>query len=787
MRLSRRAFLKIGAGIAAVTASIPLLSSRKGSPLAEGFSPGPKEERGERFIRTVCALCPSGCGLEVRVVNGRAVKIEGNPLHPLNQGVCCPKGQASLEVLYSPERLPGPLRRKVPKGTAATNLSQWERISWDEALKIVADRLRSLREQGQPHTVVVVHGDLRGQMRPLLQRFLAAYGSPNLISTDSLDGEAARLAMFLSQGVNCYPVYDLENARYIMAFGGSLLESARYLQKYLSGYGFLHRGQSNRAKFVVVDSRLSVSAAKADEWVPIRPGTLGALALGMAHVLIKSGAVDKSFVENWCFGYEDFQDDQGRTHMGFKRLVLEQYTLDRVADITGIPGGTIARLAGEFGANRPALAILPTGRGDLSGGNGLYTALAIHALNALVGSIEVPGGVLVQHFPDLAPWPPLPADPIAEKGRQAPRLDGAGQDYPLAYSACQALPANLAAGRPYAANVLFVLNANPVHDLPQGWRFAEALQKVPLVVSFSPVLDETAAHADLIMPSLTFLEVWQDDILEGTGYPGIALRQPVVSPVRDGHNPGDVLLQLAQAIGGPVGQALPWKDFLEVIKYRLNGLGLSWDDLVQKGAWSQLVYLFAAPGSKAWSQVVGRDRVNAPKDGRYDFFSREIFAALEPAEDLACLPHFDFPAETAIADYPLLLMCQETMTQPRSWSGIIPTLQECYGLQVDTRWESWIEIHPKTAQHLGIKNGDWVWVESAGGKIRVRARLVEGIWPNAVNIPAGQGHFSPVQWGREISTANLVIGANPYQVLGPGTEKHSGLTIMWPTPVKVYK
>ncbi|MDP3047014.1 MAG: molybdopterin-dependent oxidoreductase, partial [Chloroflexota bacterium] len=615
------------------------------------------------------------------------------------------------------------------------------------------------------------------------------YGSPNLISTDSLDVEAARLAMFLAQGINGYPVYDIDNARYVITFGGSLLESSRYLQKYLSGYGFMHRGQSNRGKLVVVDSRLSVTAAKADEWVPIRPGTLGALALGIAHVLIKSGAVNRSFVDNWCFGYEDFVDDQGRTHLGFKRLVLEQYTLERVADITGIPGGTIARLAGEFGANHPALAIMPTGRGDLSAGNGLATALAIHALNALVGSVEVPGGVQVQHFADFIPWPPLPADPVAEKGRQAPRLDGAGTDYPLALSACQALGDALAGGRPYAANVLFLLNANPVHELPQGQRFAEALQKVPLVVSFSPVLDETAAHADLILPALTFLEVWQDDILEGTGYPGIALRQPVVQPVRDGRNPGDVLLQLARAVGGPVAQALPWGSFLDVIKQRIGGMGISWDDLVDKGAWSGLVYFFAAPGSKAWGQVVGRDRLYAPKDGRYDLFARELFALrnlnLEPGTwnlELG-LPHFELPTETASADYPFLLISQETMTHSRNWSGIIPTLQETYGLQVDMRWDSWMEIPIKAAHSLGIGNGDWVWVESAAGKVRVRARLVEGLWPNAVNVPPGQGHFSVVQWGREENTARRIIGANPYQVLAGGTEKGSGLAAMLPTRV----
>ncbi len=524
------------------------------------------ETQDEKFVTTVCAMCPSGCGLRVRVVNGNAVKVEGNPLHPLNQGVCCPKGQSSLEALYSPERLAQPMRRKASKDVAANDLSQWEPISWDDALKIVSDKLRTLRDQGQAHTVAVLHGELRGQMRPLWSRFLAAYGSPNMLSTDSLDGEAARLAMFFSQGINGYPLYDIDNARYVMCFGGSLLESSRHLQKYLSGYGFMHRGASNRAKLIVADSRLNVTAAKCDEWIPIRPGTTGALALGMAHVLIKSGLIDKSFVDQWTFGYEDFKDDQGRTHWGFKNFVLEEYSIDRVADMTGVPSGTIAKLAGEFGSNHPALAIMPTGRGDLAGGNGLYSALAIHALNALVGSIDAPGGVQVQQMPNLAPLPALASDAIAEKSRTKARLDGAGSDYPVSYSAFQNLADNLVNGKPYAANALFLLNANPVHDAPQGKRFIEVFKRTPLVVSFSPVLDESAAYSDLILPSLTFFEMWGDDILEATGYPGIGLRQPVVKPLHDGRNPGDVVFRLAKQIGGKVSEALPWDDFLALVK-----------------------------------------------------------------------------------------------------------------------------------------------------------------------------------------------------------------------------
>jgi anaerobic selenocysteine-containing dehydrogenase len=207
------------------------------------------------------------------------------------------------------------------------------------------------------------------------------------------------------------------------------------------------------------------------------------------------------------------------------------------------------------------------------------------------------------------------------------------------------------------------------------------------------------------------------------------------------------------------------------------------------------VYQSAQPGSKAWANVVGRDRVNAPKDGRFDFFSRELFAALSKdappgrlyANDVECLPHFIPPAQTANADYPFVLVSQETMTQARGWSGVVPTLQEVYGLQTSARWESWVEIHPLAAEQLHINQDDLVWVESAAGKIRVRAKITEGIWHNAVNVPCGQGVFSAAQWGRESSTAKMRHGANVSELLASGSEKNSGVAASLPTRVKIFK
>ena len=777
--LSRRDFIKLGAATAAAGAGLTALKSVNQSVAVQTT---PLQET---IIKTTCALCPSGCGLDVRVADGKAVKVEGNALHPLNQGVCCLKGQTSLEMLYSPEWIEHPRIQ-----TGARGSGDWKEIYWEEALGIVASKLIELRNSGKAHEVALMHGDLRGQMRQVVQRFMQAYGSPNVISRESLGEDAARMAMWLSQGVNVLPVYDIANANYVIAFGGNLLEASRNVISSVGATAFMHRGRPERGKLVAVHPRLSTTGIKADEWIPIRPGTYSALALCMANVIINSKMYDENYVGDFTFGFDDFKDADGVSHQGFKSLVLESYTLERISQITGIATDVIARLAGEFASNRPAIAVMPTEVGELSSGNALYTALAIHALNALVGSIDAKGGVLVQRFPDLKDWSHYSPDSISSAGESKERLDGAGTQFPLALSAYQNVPERILANKPYPVEMLMLLNANPVYDIPNNGHCVEALLKVPFVVSFASTLDESAAHADLILPASTFLEVWGDDYLEGTGYAGISLRRPVVEAVHDTRNPGDVLLDLAHRVGGTLSDAFPWKNYQELITDRLSTL--DWEKLEANGNWSQLVYFNAAPGSQAWNeQVIGRDRLNAPKDGRFDFFSRELFALLGSDSDQACLPHFEIPStltdSTAGAlEYPFLLITQLLFPQSQEWQGIIPTLEECYGLQGDVKWDSWVEVGQRAAATLGLQNGDRVWIESPMNRAQAVVRVQAGLWPDAVFLPPGQGHRTLVRWGRG-SPDNLVVGANPNVLIKVSSEPLSGLAVSGPTRVRLYR
>ncbi len=791
--VSRREFLKLSAGVmggAATLGTVQGLLNLLKENSTKTQNTTLETTAVEKIVPTVCLLCPSGCGMLARVSDGNLVKLEGSPMHPINMGALCPKGQAAPELLYNPDRLTGPMRRIGERGAG-----EWESISWESAINLTAGKLLDLRSSGRPEQSAVLYGETRGQMRSFLERFMSAVGSPNAVSHDSMNIEAAKLGSLFTQGIYDLPAYDLENSNFVLSFGAGLLEAGRTPQRMASGYSYLRRGRSTRGKVVIVDPRQGVSGGKADEWISILPGTDAAFALGIAHVIIETGRFDSDFVHNYGFGFEDFTDDDGRLHKGFKTFVLENYDPRRVEQITGVPATIISRIAGEFSGNAPAVAILP-GKGGLLNGsmNGISAAMAIHILNALVGSLEIPGGVLTQRYPDCPPWPALPKDPIAEAGRQSERVDGAGTEFPLGRYAYQAVADRVLEGYPLEA--LFLYDANPVYAAPGGDRFIEAFEKIPFIVSFATFMDETAQYADLVLPEPTFLERWQDDYMEGLGYPGVALRQPVVEPLHDTMNTGDFFLQVAQAMGGPVGMAFPWSSYQELLQERLVNIGTDWDTLVELGVWMVPGYHYSRRGSDRWvSEVVGRDRRKAPRDGRFDFYSRELKCLFDEMDeeklasiskgvfgDTLYLPHHE--AVTYIGDeeeYPYVLNVVTLMSLgPYSYAANLPSLQEISGMVVGERWDSWVEMNEETAHHLGFHNKEEVWVESPFGKVQTKIRLVKSMHPGVVNIPHNQGHRAVGRWAKD-------RGVNGLEILNPASEPFSGLASFTNTRVKVYR
>ncbi|MDP3938678.1 MAG: molybdopterin-dependent oxidoreductase, partial [Deltaproteobacteria bacterium] len=643
MEFTRRKFLALTAAAAGVSL-LPVEIGELAAAVSESEHqwPGPGVET---WVNSVCQLCPGGCGIRVRVLDGWPVKVRGNPDHPVNQGGLCPKGASGLQALYDPDRIRRPMKRAGGRGE-----NKWAEISWDEAIGLVAEKLGPLRESGHPEGLVVIGGQYRGLMRNLWDRFLAAYGSPNYVAT-TLGCVASDSVLHLTQGIAGHIGYDIDRTNYVLSFGVSLLEASWSPVWQMRAQAELRQGRpGRRGKITQVDTRFSATAAKADTWVPIRSGTDGALALGIAHVIIKDGLYDEAFVREHAYGFEDWTDRSGRSQEGFREMVMRDYPPAVVESLTGVPKLTVARIAREFASARPAIAMADRGAARYS--NGVYTQWAVQCLNALVGSVDRPGGTLFPSGVPFTPFEALPRNEIAERGRGRPRLDGVdSRDAPLAASsAIQHLPQAILSGEPYPAEAVFLYQTNPCFSLPREVRMEEALRKVPLVVSFSPFIDESTRAADLVLPDHTYLERWQDDPTpRNVGFPVLGVRRPVRSPLYDTRATSDVLFALSEALGDPVRKALPWKDTESFLKERIRGVheagrGMMaaavespwyesfrkaegtalpatfdefWDALLERGAWWDPEYRF-----EDWGRTL------KTPSGKFEFCSDTVRAAL---------------------------------------------------------------------------------------------------------------------------------------------------------------
>lgn len=764
----------------------------------------------EKWVPSFCLQCPTGCGIKVRVIGGRAVKIEGNPYYPVNLGRLCPKGQAGLQVLYDPDRIKGPLKRVGERG-----LNQWESISWEQALNEVARELKKLRDKGMPHTLAIMSGRSRGQMVTLIERFLKAYGSPNDLRRDSVATESIKIGNYLTQGHRNYFAYDWDNTNYVLSFGLGFLEAGRPAMRLLRAYGHLHQGRAGRrAKIVQVDPRFSITSAKADEWVPINPGTDGALALGLAYVIIRRGLYGEKFVREQCFGFDEWADDKGQHHQGFQQMVLQEYSPSFVSQITGVPEETINRLAEEFAGHRPAVAI--AGRGVSMRSNAIFTQMAINSLNALVGSIGEVGGIWEQPEPPLEELAPVVKDPVAEEGLGHSRIDAAASHfYPLSENVFHRLADRLLSGEPYSLQALFLYYTNPLYSSAEPDKIRRALEKIPFMVSFSPFMDESTAYSDIILPDHTYLERWQDDVPDpAVTFPVFGLRQPVIEPLYNTMNSGDVFLKLAKALGSPMAEALPWPTFVDLIKERVKGLWKAqqnsmgtngsfeelWNKLLSEGGW--------------WAPVPWEiEQESKPKDGkRFYFYSTELYKRLKAAAEYEQLSQKDLGLSFAEAqervfvrlgivargdkvymphyvplqlignkdEFPFHLIVYKTMTQAEGRGANVPNLQEIFGLQVRKQWDSWVEMNPRTAELLGVVDGDEVWVESPVGRLKGRVVLFPGVSPEMVHIPHGLGHQDYGHWAKG-------RGINPNWLLQDQCDLLGGTAAWFSTRVKMYK
>lgn len=799
MKLDRRAFVKLIAGGVGGTllSPLPWQLADDTAIWSQNWSWRPSPKGGaDSLANTVCQLCPGGCGIRVRLIeNKRAVRIDGNPSHPVNQGGLCPLAGSGLQFHYGLSRIESPLRQTGKRG----DLGSLEPIGWDEALGILAAQMKSMRQQPQGLACLTARGG--GTVAELFARFLQAYGSPNYLAMPSYQ-DTESLGLLLTQGESGSLAYDLENSRLVVSFGSEYLEGWGSPGRMLTAFNvWRSRRSSGHTRIIHVGTRGSLSASKADEWVAVAPGTEAALALGLAHVIVREGLYDQSFVNQHSFGFKDWTDANGRRRQGFESLILKDYSPKRVAGITGVAEERIVSLAREFARTKPAAALSGHGRAGLPGA--LYDFLAVQSLNALVGSLHQPGGVGRSPKPPLAPWPEVIMDETARGGFAAPRLDGAGEgEFPLPGRHVYRFFKRITEGGPYAAKMLWVHEANPVHDLPDVKLVRAALDKVDTVVSFSPYLDETTAMADLILPGPSFVERLEDGPApRGLQYAVFNLSHPVLTPRFETRHPGDALIQLAASLGGSVAKSFPWKDYESALKDRVQGLAAAgsgqiadtagarpwtflgkrldpnygsfrklWDKLIEFGCWFD-----TSMGMPSWKAAF------KTPSGKFEFACQRLQELGVTGDDLTYLPHYEPVAPAGDpAAYPLLLMPYETMTIVSQGLANPPFMTKLlFDFELKGN-DSFVEINPETAAREGLREGDRVRLETEQGEVQVRVHLTEAARPGVLFIPMGLGHSAFDRYIRG-------KGVNPNEILVPQEDPITGLATLWGTRVRIQK
>jgi anaerobic selenocysteine-containing dehydrogenase len=474
-----------------------------------------------------------------------------------------------------------------------------------------------------------------------------------------------------------------------------------------------------RAKFVQVEPRMSQTGANADEWVPVKPGTEGFLALGIAHVILAGGLLPAaaagragSQIEGWSTG-------------------LQAYTPEEVERRTGVAAARVQRLAREFAGNRPAVAMI--GGAALAHTNGMFHALAVNALNALVGSIGQPGGIFFSPQPNLTP--------------------AGSADTPASGTSIEKFANAILASDRSPVQALWIHDANPVFGSPPAWRVKEALSRIPYIVSFGSFLDETSILSDLILPDHSFLESWVDDVPESGSTMAVAsLAPPAMRPLHQTRAMPDVLLEIARTLSRPLSPELPWQTYEQMLQAAFESLpppapsadGTTtdiWTAAQQQGGW------WSEAANPAASQI----RV--------------------PAAGTASVGYMDPQFDGTPDSYPFHFLPYTSQAFLDGSLAHLPWLQELPDVLSTAMWSSWIEINPQTAGRLGIAQGDLVEISSSQGTLRAPALLSPGIAPDVIAMPVGQGHQSFTRYasGR---------GANPIGILAPVAEPETG-TLAW--------
>lgn len=779
--ITRRQFIKLGAastaflgfGKMAFGKESALTGTLKLHAGGKDFSPETGKER--TIIPSACWQCVARDAISCYVEDGRLVKIEGNSESIRNRGKLCAKGQAGLNQVYDPDRVLYPMKRVGARGEG-----KWKRISWNEALDEVCARLKKLLDEGHPEKFMFHYGRMKGSDDKMVKsNFLVAFGTSTIGNHTSICEAAKWTGQELTWGKH-YDVNNVENTNMILNFGCNIFEShTSHLQlAQRTVQALADRG----AKLYTFDVRLSNTAAKSTEWIPIKPGTDGAVALAMAQVVMNEGLYDQGFIETWT----NVTVNQLKNH-------LEKYTPEWAENISGVPASKIRSLAIEFADAKPGTVV--SYRGAAAHYNGVEAERIMKMLDAICGYIDVKGGTCKGVGPKFK-YP-------ATKGKQKKlkivdglKGDAALPTHHISHRVFDAIKEG-SHGRP---EVYMFYCYEPVYangNVQANIDVMKDEKLLPYTVAVDPFYSESSSLADLILPDVTYLERWSwDDMVSYDQIPEFYIRQPVVEPLGEARQFQDVCVEMAKRLG----LELPFESSVDFVKKSCKKSHVDFGYLKEHGVWHDPN---AKPKYKSYAKKLkpgdytGADILYDSKTGVYWNWTKSnaktkgeaaskgytetknaykgyvgqriggiVYAGFKPDKvnksgkfeissefmrknGFNPLPSWlPIPEHMAMNPDELILTTFKVNVQSHSRTQNSPWLTEIY--HDNPAW-----INPETARARGIKDGDTIRVKSKVAEITTKARITHGVHPHVIAISHHMGHW---QYGEFASAGKAVTG-----------------------------
>jgi anaerobic selenocysteine-containing dehydrogenase len=691
-------------------------------------------------------MCHGVCRVLVHLEGDRIVKITGDPKSPTSKGYLCPKGAASPELLYHPDRLTYPLRRAGKRGE-----NKWRRISWDDALDEMAERLTAIKNESGSEYFAMMQGTGR-PYTGFTARFAHAFGTPNFPGSTHICYFPRVVASMITLGQ--LPVCDVygfggQQPACVVVWGCNVTYAGA--SDGMCG-GMVQRAMKKAQKVIVVDPRRIGAAEKADHWLQLHPGTDGALALAMINAIISDNLVDREFVENYT--------------TGFDRLVehVRPFTPEWAASITRLSPEQIRSAARTYATTKPAC--IQWGMALDTSPCSFQTARSLLILRAITGNIDQPGGDVL--------W--VPPEKVRQKSpflnrevvgahflppEKRARAINAGK-FPLNPMAQPpAFWRSIIDADPYRIRAFWIVGSNPLLTMTHSLEIEKALNLVEFIVVSDFFLTPTAQLADLVLPAATWLE--QEDVVNLHKIWCVLARKKLAQ-VGETRDDREVIIQLAHRLG--LEKAFPWNNLREYLEWLLEDTGMNFDEFCEEGI------------------ITGTMRYRKYAEGGFATPSKkfEIYSAALESMGVSPLPVYREPSLTPLSapkvaeDYPLIL----------TNSGKIREFFHSEGRQIKSLRQAnpdpMVEIHPDTANVLGIQDGDWVWIETLEGKVQMRARLFDGVAPDVV--AAQFGWWFPEEpapdhgWKR--CSVNLLCGDTEYDPEFGSESIHSALCRVYP-------